>query len=113
MSNVFTEKDMKLINYFRGVDNGDGSYHIEGTQDLSIDVFPSDEHGRYHAQCSDCLLVIETDSVSGDTLSEALIKAFNEYKERAREIKNTLDDIDTMEAELEDEDWEIDWEKQQ
>lgn len=106
MNNAFTEQDLKLINYFHGVDNGDGSYHIEGTQDLNIDVFPPDEHGRYHAQCSDCLLVLETDPVSGDTLSDALINAFKEYEERAREVRNTLEDIDEMSGELEDKIWE-------
>ena len=108
MSEKFNEQDMRLINYFHGVDNGDGSYHIEGTQDLDIDVYPPNERGKYRAQCRDCLLVLETDPVSGDTLSEALKKAFDEYRERSREVKNTLDDIDEMEAELEDEEWEDD-----
>lgn len=108
MNKIFNENDLKLINYFHGVDNGDGSYHIEGTQDLDIDVYPPNERGQYCAQCRDCLLILETDTVHGETLSEALKKAFDEYRERAREVKNTLDDIDEMEGEIEDEAWEDD-----
>ena len=104
--NGFTEHDLKVIEYFEGTDGEDGGYHIEGSQEMEIDVYPpTDKLKQYHAKAYCSAPLFEGEGYA-DTLEEAMAKAIKAFKWDFRTIQSAIEDGDDFEAELEDKAWE-------
>ena len=104
--NGFTEEDLKVIRYFNGTDNEEGGYHIEGSQEMEIDVYPPNEKLHQYFAKSYCSAPIFEGEGYADTLAEAMSNAVKAFKWNFRTIQNAIEDGDDFEAELEDRAWE-------